>query len=137
MSLEQAILANTEAVNRLFAVLSQQGASVQQAAAAVAQAPVVQQAAAPAMPASPFGTTAAAPAPSFAPPAPAAPAGAPFADQAGLFAYTTQAYQAMGAEKGARIQQILVSAGIQNLNDLKPEHYGAFYQHVEALKASA
>lgn len=44
MSLEQAILANTEAVNRLIAVLSQQGASVPQAAAPVAQTPVVQQA---------------------------------------------------------------------------------------------
>ena len=62
---------------------------------------------------------------------------APFTTQQDLFTYTTQAYQAMGAEKGQRIMQILSGLGIQNLNDLKPEQYGTFYQHVEALKAGA
>ena len=94
----------------------------------IQQAPVQQQ-----MPAAPtFGM------PVQQQPVPAQQAAvAPFTTQQDLFTYTTAAYQAMGAEKGQRIMQVLTGLGISNLNELKPEQYGAFYQHVEALKAGA
>lgn len=133
MSLEAKIEALTASVNQLIAVMSavQQSASaapVVQAppvAAPVAAAPV---AAAPQMPALP----------TFAPaPAPAAPVvAAPFQNPQQVTEYTMGAYKAMGPEKGNKIQGILQSMGVQNLNDLKPEQYGPFYQAVEALKVS-
>ena len=75
-------------------------------------------------------------APSFVAPA-AAPAasGAPFTDPKGLIDYVMGAYKALGAAKGAQIQNVLVGLGYQNINDVKPEHYGALFTGVEALKA--
>ena len=87
-------------------------------------APVV---AAPAMPAPP----------SFVAPAPVATpvaTGAPFTDGKGLIDYVMGAYKALGAAKGAQIQNVLVGLGYQNINDVKPEHYGALFAGVEALK---
>ena len=65
---------------------------------------------------------------------PAAAPAAPFADQAGLIAYVMGAYKVMGAQKGAQIQNVLTGIGVQNINDVKPEQYGALYQGIEALK---
>ena len=137
-ALISAINANTEATNALRAQMAQphpgtlgQAAPVQQPIQQqpmIQQAPVQQQ-----MPAAPtFGM------PVQQQPVPAQQAAvAPFTTQQDLFTYTTAAYQAMGAEKGQRIMQVLTGLGISNLNELKPEQYGAFYQHVEALKAGA
>jgi len=44
------------------------------------------------------------------------------------------AYKEMGPTKGALIQGVLTQLGYQNINDVKPEHYGSLYQGVEALK---
>ena len=85
------------------------------------------------MPAPPTFT---APAPVAAPAAPVV-SGAPFSDTQGLIQYVMSAYQAMGPDKGSRIQGILTSLGCSNINDLKPESFGALYQGVEALKVSA
>ena len=76
--------------------------------------------------------------PTFAAPAPAAPVAqaAPFADGPGLIAYVMGAYKEMGPTKGAQIQGVLTTLGYQNINDVKPEHYGSLYQGVEALKRS-
>ena len=93
-------------------------------AAPVVTAPVV---AAPVMPAPP----------SFVAPTPvAAPVitGAPFSDPKGLIDYVMGAYKALGATKGAMIQNVLVGLGYQNINDVKPEHYGQLFAGVEALK---
>jgi hypothetical protein len=95
------------------------------AAPVVAPAPV---AAAPAMPAPPSFI---APAPVAAP----APTGAPFTDGKGLIDYVMSAYKALGPQKGAMIQNVLVNLGYQNINDVKPEHYGQLFAGVEALKA--
>lgn len=136
MSLELKIEALTASVNQLIAVMS----AVQQSAPAapVVQAPPVNPppplvhapaVAAPVMPALP----------TFAP-APVAAASvvpaSPFQNPQQVMEYTMGAYKAMGPEKGNKIQGILQSMGVQNLNDLKPEQYGAFYQNVEALKVS-
>ena len=81
---------------------------------------------APAMPAPPVFT---------APVAAPAPTGAPFSDQKGLIDYVMNAYKEMGPAKGAGIQGVLTNLGYANINDIKPDHYGALFAGVEALKA--
>jgi hypothetical protein len=129
MSIEKTISDLTTAVNALTAALVQRAGvpTVPQAAAPVAQqfAPAV----APAPTAMPTLPTFA------AAPAAAAPVqGAPFTDGAGLIAYVMGAYKEMGPTKGALIQGVLTQMGYQNINDVKPEHYGSLFQGVEALK---
>ena len=128
MSIEQAIIDNTAALNRVAALLQAGAVAIPQAAAPVA-APV----AAPAVTSMPAPPTFTMP-PAAAPVAPPAPAGAPFTDPQGLMNYTMAAYQEMGATKGAAIQQVLASLGHANMNDVKPEQYAQFYAGVEALK---
>jgi len=136
MSLESKIEALTAAVVALTAKL--ESTNVAPAApvvnpntvtisAAPAPAPAPVAAPAPAMPAPP----------SFVAPAPAAPAatgGAPFSDPKGLIDYVMSSYKALGPQKGAEIQKVLTNLGYGNINDVKPEHYGALFAGVEALK---
>ena len=141
MPLEAKIEALTQAVVALTAKLESANvaapAPVAQAPAPVAApapapAPVVAPApvaAAPAMPAPPAFV---APAPAAAPVA----SGAPFTDGKGLIDYVMGAYKALGPQKGAQIQNVLVGLGYQNINDVKPEHYGALFAGVEQLKAA-
>lgn len=136
MSLENKIEALTAAVVALTAKLESSNVApaapvapapapvVEVTPVVVAPAPVVS---APAMPAPPAFV---APAPT---PAPVA-GGAPFSDGKGLIDYVMASYKALGAAKGANIQGVLVSLGYQNINDVKPEHYGALFAGVEALK---
>lgn len=140
MSLELKIEALTAAVVALTAKLESSNvaapAPVAPAPAPVVQAAPVAAAPAPASVAAP-APVAAAPAmpapPSFAAPAPAA-TGAPFSDPKGLIDYVMGAYKALGPQKGAMIQGVLTGLGYQNINDVKPEHYGALFSGVEALK---
>ena len=128
MSLDNKIDALTAAVIALTAKL--ESSNVAPAApVAPAPAPVVQAApvAAPAMPAPPAFV---APAPA---PAPVA-TGAPFSDGKGLIDYVMASYKTLGSAKGAQIQNVLTQLGYQNINDVKPEHYGALFAGVEALK---
>lgn len=81
------------------------------------------------MPAAPVFT-----APVAAPAAAPVATGAPFADGPGMMAYVMESYKALGAAKGAQIQGVLTGLGYQNINDVKPEHYGALFAGVEALK---
>jgi hypothetical protein len=145
MSLESKIEALTQAVAALTAKLESSNVAPV-AAVAPAPAPVVQAAPVvvsvvdtPAPP--PPAPVAAAPAmpapPAFVAPAPAAApvaTGAPFTDGKGLIDYVMGAYKALGATKGAQIQNVLVNLGYQNINDVKPEHYGQLFAGVEALK---
>ena len=135
MSLEAKIELLTEAVTRLIDALNAQqtvivapsapAPQVAQVKEATPVQEVVQVAAAPAMPAPPVFV---------APVVEVAPTSAPFTDGKGLIDYVMSAYKAMGAQKGAGIQNVLVSLGYQNINDVKPEHYGALFQGIEALK---
>jgi len=144
MSIENQIAALTAAVIELTNVIKTKSGNV------TAPAPVAQ----PVVPvAAPVAVVAPAPAPVVAPVAVAAPAmpapptfapvaapapvsAAPFTDGKGLIDYVMGAYKAMGAQKGAMIQTVLTGLGYQNINDVKPEHYGALHQGIEALKAS-
>jgi hypothetical protein len=131
MSLEAKIEALTAAVVALTAKLE---------AGAAPAAPVVITAPAPSAPQTftapaPVAPVVAMPAPpSFVAPAPAAPAGAPFSDPKGLIDYVMSSYKALGPQKGAQIQTVLTGLGYGNINDVKPEHYGALFAGVEALK---
>jgi hypothetical protein len=134
MSIEAKIEALTAAVVALTAKLESANvapaAPVAQAPAPVVQAPVAAPAPvapAPAMPAPPAFV---APAPVAAP----APTGAPFSDGKGLIDYVMGAYKALGPQKGSMIQGVLTNLGYQNINDVKPEHYGQLFAGVEALK---
>lgn len=130
MSLELKIEALTQAVIALTAKIEAVNVtpSPVTTAAAVIPAPVAAPVAAPAPVAMP-------PMPTFAP-TPTVPvaSGAPFVDGKGLIEYVMGAYKAMGPQKGAAIQGVLTQMGYQNINDVKPEHYAAFYAGVEALK---
>jgi len=145
MSLENKIEALTAAVVALTAKLESSNvapaapvaptpAPVVQAAPVVI-APLVQAApvAAPVMPAPPaFVAPAVNPSPTAT--ATTTTSNAPFSDGKGLIDYVMGAYKALGAAKGAQIQNVLVGLGYQNINDVKPEHYGALFAGVEALK---
>ncbi len=143
MSLEAEIKALAQAVINLTAKI--EGINVTAPApVAPTPAPVVQAAPVPktaeesARIAAPVAAAPAMPAPpAFVAPAPvAAPVatGAPFSDGKGLIDYVMGAYKALGAAKGAQIQNVLVNLGYQNINDVKPEHYGQLFAGVEALK---
>ena len=136
MSIEKTISDLTTAVNALTTALNQRAGG--------AGAPIVPQATGAVMGGTSLGNMSAAQAqmptlPTFA----AAPAQqqavvnqphAPFTDGAGLIAYVMGAYKEMGPTKGALIQGVLTQMGYQNINDVKPEHYGSLFQGVEALK---
>lgn len=143
MSIENQIAALTAAVIELTNVIKTKSGNVtaptpvvQPVAHVIAPTPVVAHVpvvvapvAAPVMPAPPV----------FAPvatPAPAPVSAAPFTDGKGLIDYVMSAYKAMGAAKGAMIQTVLTGLGYQNINDVKPEHYVALFQGIEALKVS-
>jgi len=137
MSLESKIEALTAAVIALTAKLESNVAPVApvvitSAAPAAPQTVTVQPAPAPVAPPAPV---VAMPAPPtfMAAPAPA-PVGAPFSDPKGLITYVMASYTALGPQKGAMIQGVLTSLGYQNINDVKPEHYGQLFAGVEALK---
>jgi hypothetical protein len=140
MSLEQKIDALTAAVTALTAQL-QAGNVAAPAPVAPTPAPVVQAAPVPmhvVIPTTdvPAPVAVAMPAPPVfvAPVAAPAPTGAPFTDGKGLIDYVMSAYKALGPQKGAQIQNVLTGMGYQNINDVKPEHYGQLFAGVEALK---
>jgi len=129
MSLEAKIEDLTKAVHLLVAALGARPAAAPVAAQAPAPVAVPAPVPAPAGIMPPPPVFAAPPAP-----APAAPAAAPFSDQKGLIDFVMGAYKALGPQKGAQIQNVLIGMGCTNINDVKPEQYGALYAAVEALK---
>jgi hypothetical protein len=138
--LEQKIEQLTAAVNQLIQVMQAQSSAapapvaapvVEPVAAPVVEPVAVAAPAVPAMPAPPVLET-----PVAAPPAApvAVTNAAPFTDTSGMIQYVMSAYKALGATKGAEIQAVLTGLGYQNINEVKPEHYGALFAGIEALK---
>ena len=143
----QAVIANTKVIQSLIEALPHEAKNAVAEAVTVAAplpvapapAPVVQAAPAPApvVAASVVAAPVMPAPPSFVAPAPApAPmaGNAPFSDGKGLIDYVMGAYKALGAAKGSNIQGVLVGLGYQNINDVKPEHYGQLFAGIEALK---
>lgn len=50
--------------------------------------------------------------------------------------YVMASYNELGPEKGGKIQEVMASMGLTNINDTKPEQYQALYQGIEALKGA-
>ena len=76
-------------------------------------------------------------APAFNPapePVPDSSINCPFNEHKGLIAYVMESYKALGPQKGSGIQDIMSQLGYQNVNDIKPEHYGQLFQAIEELK---
>ena len=145
-ALTQAVIALTELIGKIEAGTIPQPTSVK---VPEAEKPLPVTAPAPAVTAPAPAVTA--PAPVVTAPAPVAPvmpaaptfepvveapagAKAPFTDGKGLIEYVMSAYKEMGAEKGAKIQGVLTELGLQNVNELRPTEYDAFYTKVEELK---
>lgn len=68
--------------------------------------------------------------------APAPSSDAPFNTPEQMQKYVTDSYGAMGPEKGNKMIGILKEMGVDQIKSLRPDQYGAFYEKVEALKAS-
>lgn len=70
-------------------------------------------------------------------PAPApSTSSAPFSTPEQMQKYVTDSYGAMGPEKGNKMIGILKEMGVDQIKNLRPDQYSAFYEKVEALKAS-
>lgn len=106
---------------------------------AAVPAPVV---AAPVMPALPVFTPAVPTptAPVMVTPVPVAVAAptpavaSPFSDKNAMMDFVMTSYRALGAEKGAKIQDVLTSIGYKNINDVPVEKWADLKAGVEALK---
>lgn len=135
MSLEAKIDALTIAVQALTVAMLEAN-NVAPAAPVVNPAPAPAPTPVPVAAPAPAVAAPAMPAPPTFQPAPAAPAvnGVPFSDPKGLIDYVMSSYKALGPQKGAEIQKVLTDLGYGNINDVKPEHYGALFSGVEALK---
>ena len=140
MSIETEISALTAAVKALTAALTTRGPVVAQPVepvgtktVEVAPAPVVvveAPAPTPVVTAAPVMP----PPPMFVAPVEAYKPAVPFTDAKGMIQYVTEAYKAMGPTKGARIQEVITSIGVVNINEIVPDHYAALYAGVEALR---
>ena len=106
---------------------------------AAVPAPVV---AAPVMPTLPVFTPAAPTptAPVMAIPTPVAVAAptpavaSPFSDKNAMMDFVMTSYRALGAEKGAKIQDVLTTIGYKNINDVPVEKWADLKAGIEGLK---
>lgn len=151
MSIEQNLIALTNAITALTAAINGRPAVVAQPVEAPATKtaqlddltervikPAVTQLAT-AMEADGFKPTAPAmpPLPAFVVPVEPPKPAAPFSDSKGMIEYVTNAYKAMGPQRGALIQNVITACGVQNINEITPEKYGTLYQGIEALRNGA
>lgn len=58
----------------------------------------------------------------------------PFNDKQAMMDFVISSYKALGAEKGAKIQDVLTGIGYQNINDVDPARWGDLKAGIEALK---
>lgn len=89
----------------------------------------------PVMPPAPFlGGSLFSPAPVATQVSPVNVTAAPFTDHKGMLKFVMDTYQSLPPAQGAKIQDVLLSLGIKNINDVKPEQYAALASGVNALK---
>ena len=58
----------------------------------------------------------------------------PFADKNAMMDWIMTTYRALGAEKGAKIQDVLTTIGYKNINDVPVEKWADLKAGVEGLK---
>lgn len=143
MSLENNLASIAKSLELIAAALTQKNANPTPITApaqpvsvpvAAVPAPVV---AAPVMPAlpvfqAPVPVVTPVPAPVVAPVQALTPS--PFADKNAMMDFVMTSYRALGAEKGAKIQDVLTTIGYKNINDVPVEKWADLKAGVEALK---
>lgn len=142
MSLENNLASIAKSLELIAAALTQKNANPTPITApaqpvpvpvAAVPAPVV---AAPVMPAlpvfqAPVPVATPVPAPVVAPVQAPTP---PFADKNAMMDWIMTSYRALGAEKGAKIQDVLTTIGYKNINDVPVEKWDDLKAGVEGLK---
>ena len=63
-----------------------------------------------------------------------APTPSPFADKNAMMDFVMTSYRALGAEKGAKIQDVLTTIGYKNINDVPVEKWADLKAGIEGLK---
>ena len=130
MSLENNLASIAKSLELIAAALTQKNANPTPITApaqpvsvpvAAVPAPVV---AAPVMPALPV----------FTPAAPTPAVASPFSDKNAMMDFVMTSYRALGAEKGAKIQDVLTTIGYKNINDVPVEKWADLKAGIEALK---
>ena len=143
MSLENNLASIAKSLELIAAALTQKNANPTPITApaqpvsvpvAAVPAPVV---AAPVMPAlpvfqAPVPVVTPVPAPVVAPVQALTPS--PFADKNAMMDFVMTSYRALGAEKGAKIQDVLTTIGYKNINDVPVEKWADLKAGVEGLK---
>ena len=143
MSLENNLASIAKSLELIAAALNQKNANPTPITApaqpvsvpvAAVPAPVV---AAPVMPAlpvfqAPVPVVTPVPAPVVAPVQALTPS--PFADKNAMMDFVMTSYRALGAEKGAKIQDVLTTIGYKNINDVPVEKWAYLKAGIEALK---
>ena len=146
MSLENNLASIAKSLELIAAALTQKNAnptpitapaqpvSVPVPVVAAVTVPVV---AAPVMPAlpvfqAPVPVVTPVPAPVVAPVQALTPS--PFADKNAMMDFVMTSYRALGAEKGAKIQDVLTAIGYKNINDVPVEKWADLKAGIEALK---
>ena len=144
MSLENNLASIAKSLELIAAALTQKNANptpvaapAQPVSVPVAAVPAPVAVAVPVMPAlpafqAPIPVVTPAPAPVAVPVQ--APTPSPFADKNAMMDFVMTSYRALGAEKGAKIQDVLTSIGYKNINDVPVEKWADLKAGVEALK---
>ena len=143
MSLENNLASIAKSLELIATALTQKNANPTPITAPAQPVPVpVPVVAAPVMPALPVFTPAAPTptAPVMAIPTPVAVAAptpvsaSPFSDKNAMTDFVMTSYRALGAEKGAKIQDVLTAIGYKNINDVPVEKWADLKAGIEGLK---
>ena len=143
MSLENNLASIAKSLELIAAALTQKNANPTPITApaqpvsvpvAAVPAPVVVAPVMPALPVfqAPVPVVTPVPAPVVAPVQALTPS--PFADKNAMMDFVMTSYRALGAEKGAKIQDVLTTIGYKNINDVPVEKWADLKAGVEGLK---
>ena len=143
MSLENNLASIAKSLELIAAALTQKNANptpvaapAQPVSVPVAAVPAPVAVVAPVMPAlpafqAPVPVVTPVPAPVVAPVQAPTP---PFADKNAMMDWIMTSYRALGAEKGAKIQDVLTAIGYKNINDVPVEKWAELKASVDGLR---